>query len=64
MNNSMFGTNAANTVWQPALALCTKNKKGRLLERSEYQPYMEQNKKNIETTNNTYKKWQAIVEHT
>jgi len=32
----------------PALALCTKNKKGRLLERSEYQSYIEQNKKNIE----------------
>lgn len=47
----------------PALALCTKNKKGRLLERSEYQPYIEQNKKNIEANNKTYKKRQAIVEH-
>lgn len=47
----------------PALALCTKNKKGRLLERSEYQPYIEQNKKNIEANKETYKKRQAIVEH-
>jgi len=47
----------------PALALCTKNKKGRLLERSEYQPYIEQNKKNIEANTKTYKKRQAIVEH-
>lgn len=47
----------------PVLALCTKNKKGRLLERSEYQPYIEQNKKNIEANNQTYKRRQAIVEH-
>ena len=47
----------------PALALCTKNKKGRLLERSEYQPYIEQNKKNIEANTAIYKKRQAIVEH-
>lgn len=47
----------------PALELCTKNKKGRLLERSEYQPYIEQNKKNIEANSGTYKKRQAIVEH-
>ena len=48
----------------PALALCTKNKKGRLIERSEYQPYMEQNKRNIEKHPATYKKRQAIIEHT
>ncbi|MEO7482298.1 MAG: IS1182 family transposase [Ferruginibacter sp.] len=47
----------------PALALCTKNKKGRLLERSEYQPYIEQNRQNIEANKETYKKRQAIVEH-
>jgi transposase len=46
-----------------ALALCTKNKKGRLLERSEYQTYIEQNKRNIENNNGIYKKRQAIVEH-
>jgi len=56
-----YKTNACRNC--PALALCTKNKKGRLLERSEYQPYIEQNKKNIEAGNSTYKKRQAIVEH-
>ncbi len=48
----------------PALALCTKNKKGRLIERSEYQPYMDKNKENIEKNPSTYKKRQAIIEHT
>lgn len=48
----------------PSLALCTKNKKGRLIERSEYQPYMDQNKENIERDPTTYKKRQAIIEHT
>ena len=48
----------------PALYLCTKNKKGRLIERSEYQGYMEQNKQNIEHNPDTYKKRQAIIEHT
>jgi len=56
-----YKTNACSNC--PALALCTKNKKGRLLERSEYQPYIEQNKKNIEAGSSTYKKRQAIVEH-
>jgi hypothetical protein len=56
-----YKTNACSIC--PALALCTKNKKGRLLERSEYQPYIEQNKKNIEAGSCTYKKRQAIVEH-
>lgn len=48
----------------PALNLCTKNKKGRLIERSEYQPYIEQNKQNIEAHPDVYKKRQAIIEHT
>jgi len=48
----------------PAFALCTKNKKGRLIERSEYQPYVEQNKTNIENHPDIYKKRQAIIEHT
>ena len=56
-----YKTNVCSSC--PALALCTKNKKGRLLERSEYQPYIEQNKKNIEANPSTYKKRQAIVEH-
>jgi hypothetical protein len=48
----------------PALAQCTKNKKGRLLERSEYQSYIETNKHNIESNPEIYKKRQAIIEHT
>ena len=56
-----YKTNACDRC--PALAMCTKNKKGRLLERSEYQPYIEQNKKNIEANRSIYKKRQAIVEH-
>ena len=47
----------------PALAKCTLNKKGRLIERSEYQPYFEQNKKNIEANPLVYKKRQSIIEH-
>ncbi|MBD0296644.1 MAG: IS1182 family transposase [Bacteroidota bacterium] len=48
----------------PVFALCTRNKKGRLIERSEYQGYVEQNKRNIENDPATYKKRQAIIEHT
>lgn len=47
----------------PAFAQCTKNKEGRLLERSEHAPYIEQNKQNIENNYSTYKRRQAIVEH-
>ncbi len=47
----------------PARALCTKNIKGRLIERSEYAPYIEQNRLNIEADPATYKKRQSIVEH-
>jgi len=47
----------------PARALCTKNTKGRLIERSEFAPYMEQNKRNIEASPQLYKQRQSIVEH-
>lgn len=47
----------------PVKNMCTKNANGRLLERSEYAPYIEQNKVNIEANPQTYKKRQAIVEH-
>lgn len=47
----------------PARALCTKNTKGRLIERSEYAPYIEQNKRNIESRPELYKQRQSIVEH-
>lgn len=46
-----------------ALASCTKNKKGRLIERSEYQQYIEVNKQNIEANPEIYKRRQSIVEH-
>lgn len=46
-----------------AMALCTKNKKGRLIERSEFAPYIEQNRINIEDNPQIYKKRQSIVEH-
>lgn len=49
---------------RPAFARCTRNKNGRLIERSEYQDYVEQNKQNIEQNPNTYKKRQQIIEHT
>ncbi len=47
----------------PVKELCTKNVKGRLIERSEYAPYIEQNKQNILSNPALYKKRQAIVEH-
>jgi hypothetical protein len=46
-----------------AFEQCTKNKKGRLLERSEHTEYIEKNKILIEKNKNTYKKRQSIVEH-
>ena len=47
----------------PARALCTINKKGRLIERSEFTPYIEQNKRNIKARPELYKQRQSIVEH-
>lgn len=47
-----------------AFARCTRNKLGRLIERSEHQEAVEQNKRNIEQAPGTYKKRQAIIEHT
>ena len=43
--------------------LCTKNLKGRVIERSEYAPYIEINKQNIEARPEIYKKRQSIAEH-
>ena len=47
----------------PARALCTKNLKGRVIERSEYAPYIEKNRLNIEANPEIYRKRQSIVEH-
>lgn len=42
---------------------CTKNKAGRLIERSEYTPYTDKNRENIERYPQVYKRRQAIIEH-
>jgi len=49
----------------PMLMLCTKNTRGRgrVIERSEYAAYLEQNRINVENNKNMYKRRQAIVEH-
>jgi len=46
-----------------ARGLCTTNKKGRIIERSEYAENVEQNRKNMEANKTLYKRRQAIVEH-
>ena len=45
--------------------LCTKmsRDRGRVIERSEYAEYIEQNRINVENNKTTYKRRQAIVEH-
>lgn len=49
----------------PKGSLCSKSAKdnGRVLERSEYAKYLENNKNNIEKDKELYKKRQSIVEH-
>lgn len=47
----------------PVRTLCTKRDRVRLIERSEYTPYIEINKRSIESNKELYKKRQAIVEH-
>jgi len=48
----------------PVLKECTKNTKGRVIERSQYQEYVDINRQNLEANAETYKKRQAIIEHT
>lgn len=43
--------------------LCSKAKYGKGIQRSEYQEYINQNKKRIENNKDYYRKRQAIVEH-
>lgn len=59
-----FKTTACRSC--PVLNQCTKNTRGRgrVVERSEFQEYVDQNKKNIEGNTEIYKKRQAIIEHT
>jgi transposase len=47
----------------PVRTACTKNQKGRLIERSEHAPFVEWNRRNILANPELYKKRQAIVEH-
>jgi len=56
-----YKTNACASC--PAQALCTKTKRGRSIERSEFTPYIEINRQNIEANPDLYKRRQAIVEH-
>ncbi|MBK8488814.1 MAG: IS1182 family transposase [Chitinophagales bacterium] len=58
-----FKTTACNEC--PALNNCTKNtgSRGRVIERSEYQNYVDQNKINIQNNAGLYRKRQEIVEH-
>lgn len=56
-----YKTNACRDC--PVKALCTIDKKGRLIVRTEYATYVEQNRLNIEADPATYKKRQSIVEH-
>lgn len=59
-----FKTTACKSC--PVINHCTKNTRGRgrVIERSEFQPYVDKNKLNIEANPETYKKRQAIIEHT
>ena len=56
-----YKTNACPSC--PVRELCTKNLKGRLIERSEYAPYIEINRLNIQAKPEIYKKRQSIAEH-
>jgi transposase len=47
----------------PARSQCTKSKKERLIQRSEYADYYERNRKNTLEKEKLYKRRQAIVEH-
>jgi transposase len=43
--------------------LCTSTPKGRVIERTEYAPYVEQNARDIQANKELYRRRQAIVEH-
>lgn len=47
----------------PFFEKCTKNKSGRLIERSEYAGLIFENKQRIQANKETYRRRQAIVEH-
>jgi hypothetical protein len=47
----------------PVKALCTKNPRGRLIERTEYTPYIQENRRIIEKNKDLYRRRQYIVVH-
>lgn len=49
----------------PLLASCTKNTRGRgrVIERTEHQDYIDTNRRNVEEKEHLYKRRQAIIEH-
>jgi transposase len=48
----------------PVVSQCTRNaQRGRVIERSQYAPFIEQNKRNVERYEQFYKRRQSIVEH-
>jgi len=58
-----FKTSECKTC--PFISKCTSSARGRgrVIERSEYSPYLEANKRNVEEKQHLYKRRQAIVEH-
>jgi transposase len=58
-----FKTPACKTC--PMLNQCTKNTRGRgrVIERSEYQPYYDANRKRVDENIKLYRRRQAIIEH-
>ena len=47
----------------PAKKLCTSNPRGRVIERSEFAPNVEQNARNIQNNKELYRQRQSIAEH-
>ncbi len=56
-----YKTTACKTC--PAKAQCTTAKNGKILQRSEFTPYIEQNAQRVAQNPELYKRRQAIVEH-
>jgi transposase len=63
INFQHYKTKKCNTC--PVINQCKKNThgRGRVIERTEYAPYIEQNRKNVEENEHGYKRRQSIVEH-
>jgi len=59
-----FKTTACKSC--PVLDLCTKNTRGRgrVIERTQHQDYIDINRRNVEQKEHLYKRRQAIIEHT